>query len=159
MKIPLIAFTLPMVLFLGVVIYAGNDTTNEPEAVISEREEVKEILADITFNTPKRINVLYNEQFLDKQTRIRYNTYVFKTDEEYLPKSPKNPDTAANALVILKEVLPDYDFGEPINADASYSHLLIGNAEWTISSLHTTRGHFSKWEKQMDAYQLLNEDI
>lgn len=159
MKIPLIAFTLPMVLFIGGVVYLGQDTVNEADEVVSEREEVKEILADITFNTPKRINVLYNEQFLDKKTRIRYNTYVFKTDEEYLPKSPKNPDSAKNALSILKDVLPDYDFGEPISSKASYSHLLIGNAEWIISSLHTTRGYFSKWEKQVDAYQLLGEDI
>lgn len=159
MKIPLYAFTLPIALFLGVVLYLGDKNDNEPEEVKSEREEVKEILADITFNTPKRINVLLNEQYLDKKSRIRYNTYVFKTDEEYLPKSPKNPDTSANALIILKEVLPEYDFGEAINQDASYSHLLFGNAEWTISSVHTTHGFFSKWEKQVDAYQLIGEDI
>ncbi len=158
MKISLTAFTIPIVIFVGAVIMM-RDEVNEPVSVVSEREEVKAILADITFNTPKRVNVLLNEQFLDKKSRIRYNTYVFKTDEAYLPKSPKNPDTAANALEILQTALPEYDFGEPMNDEASYSRLLIGNAEWTISSLHTTYGHFSKWVKQVDAYQLLSEDI
>ncbi|HFE38776.1 MAG TPA: hypothetical protein ENK06_10235 [Gammaproteobacteria bacterium] len=157
MRIPLSVFALPLVALVGFTYFAGSEN-QEADKFVSERDEAKELLADITFNTPKRINILLHERHVDKKTRTRYTTLVFKTDEEYLPKSPKNFASSADVLKILQTTLPEYDFGEPISDKASYSHLLIGNAEWTISSLHSTHGYFSQWVKQMDVYELLNED-
>jgi len=153
----LLNFFLPVLILLTILLFVG--LKEDPNEEKSEKDIVMELLEDITFNTPLRVNILFNEQFVDKKSRIRYNTLIVKTDEEYLPKSPKNPDNSANALEILHESLPDYNFGIPVSDKASYSHLLIGNAEWTISSLHTDRGHFSKWVKKVDVHQLLNEPL
>lgn len=154
----LLNFFLPLLILLTIILFIGfEEDPNNAEK--SDKDIAMELLEDITFNTPPRISILHNEQFVDKQARIRYNTLILKTDEEYLPKSPKNPDNSANALEILQENLPDYNFGNPVSDKASYSHLLIGNAEWTISLLHTDRGYFSKWVKKVDVHQLLNEPL
>jgi len=153
----LLNFFLPVLILLTILLFMGFDEESDGEK--SEKDVVMELLEDITFNTPPRVSILFNEQFVDKKSRVRYNTLIVKTDEEYLPKSPKNPDNATNALEILKESLPEYNFGKPMSEKAHYSHLLIGNAEWTISLLHTDRGHFSKWVKKVDVHQLLNEPL
>ena len=157
MKGSLLTVFLPLLILLTLTLFIGND--EDPNEEPTDKEIVVKLLEDITFDTPPRISILFNEQFVDKRSRMRYNTLVLKTDEEYLPKSPKNPDNSNNTLKKLKDSLPEYDFGKPLNNKSNYSHLLIGNAEWTISFIQTDRGHFSKWVKKVDVAQLLNEPL
>ena len=157
MKGSMLTVFLPLMILLTLSLFINYD--EDPDAVPSEKDIVIKLLEDITFNTPPRVSILLNEQFVDKQSRIRYNTLVLKTDEEYLPKSPKNPDNSKNTLQKLNDSLPDYNFGKPIDNKSNYSHFLIGNAEWTVSYIQTDRGYFSKWVKKVDVAQLLSEPL
>jgi len=147
---------MPILILIGLVVsdFSGEEVEEEK----SEKEIVLEMLEDITFNTPPRISVLRNEQYVDKSARIRYNTLILKTDQEYLPKSPKNPYLSTKVMEELKADLPSHKFGEPMNKDASYSRFLFANAEWTVSWAQTDSGFYSKWVKKEDIHQLLREE-
>jgi len=156
MKTPFFNIFLPLLILLTLSLFVWDD---EEPVEKSETDLAIEMLEDITFNKPPRVKLLFNEQFVDKQSRIRYNTLIFKTDKEFMSKSPKNPDSNTNVLDLMKENLPEYNFGTPIEDKASYSHMLLGNAEWTVVSIESDLGHFSKWVKKVDVNQLLSEDI
>lgn len=130
---------------------------SESDRVPTEKEQIVSLLEDMTFNTPRRIQVLLNEDRLDKEKRQRIKTIILKTDEEYLPKSQRIVDKAPVVLDILRKDLAGHDFGTAVGDKASYFRWLTSDAEWTLSSVETSNGHYSRWEGVGDIYQLRAE--
>ena len=130
----------------------------KPEHLKTESEKIADLLEDLTFNTPKEITVLFNNDYADQKTREKIKTLILKTDEEYLPKSPKisnKPETVLNAL---HTSLPDHDFGKPSGTEANYFRWLTSNSEWTVSAVKTSQGYFSHWQKVTDVHQLSRDE-
>lgn len=139
---------LPFVFILGVAL------RDEPEETLTEDKKIVALLEGMTFNTPKQISVISNIERNDNATHQRVKTIVLKTDEEYLPRSPKIPDNAAIVLEMLKREVPNYDFGVPIHEQASNFRWLTPNGDWTVSSLTTSQGEFSLWERRAEFNEL-----
>lgn len=130
-----------------------------PESELTESERVVRLLENSTFNTPKEISVLLNKDHVDKQARVEFKTIVLKTDEEYLPRSPKSDVEANKVMKILTGDMPEQDFGQPVNDKAAHFRWLTpGGEEWTVSSIETSLGHFSRWKRRADLYQVLREE-
>lgn len=123
---------------------------------MSEKDKIERFLTDYTFNTPAEITVLHDQESLDQDTRMRVRTLLLKSNEEYLPMSPRISDQADRVLGALKSTVSGYDFGVPVEGGASYFQWLSPTSEWKVSSLQTDKGHFSLWERRADVYQLTN---
>ncbi len=130
---------------------------DKPEHMKTDWERIREQLGPYAFNTPKDIEVLLRRQSVDQKTRERIERLILKTNEEFLPRTPRIPDSVDNVMRALRKYLPDYDFGEPVVEEGSYFHWLSPNTKWFVSSIETSRGHFSFWEKRMDVSQLIND--
>jgi len=146
---------LPIIVLVSFMYMGAFD--KKPEPPKTDREKALELIEEIAFNRPPRISLLMNQQFVDKKTREKFNILIFKTDEEFQPRSSPVPEKTNSVLNMLQTDLPDTDFGEPIENKATYARLLFGNAEWTISSIQTSNGYFSKWVKKVDVHQLIRE--
>jgi len=129
-----------------------------PEHLKTEKEKLVDLLEDLTFNTPKEIIILSNEEHFDQKTRVKIKTLILKTNEEYLPKSPRILNKAKTVLDRLKTGLPAHDFGEPKSTQAHSFRWLTPNSEWIVSSVETSYGHFSRWEKTTDVHQLSRDE-
>lgn len=147
---------LPFVFFLTSGI---RDALYEPpEESLAESEKVARTLEKLAFVTPKEIVVLFNDERVDKDAREQFKTIVLKTDEEYLPRSPKIKEKPETVLSILKRDMPDYDFGRSVDETAAYFRFLMPDSEWNIISIQTSNGYFSRWEQRSDLYQLIREE-
>ncbi len=145
-------------IIIGILVFiVAVDTREKPEHLLTKADKVERMLEDYTFNTPKQISVLYQQEHEDKKTRERVKVIVLQTNEEYLPKSPKMPDSFQTVLNELKIHIPDQDFGEQVAEKAAYFQWLSPNSSWVVTSIETTNGHFSRWEKRADVHQLSNE--
>jgi len=129
-----------------------------PEHLKTEKEKLVDLLEDLTFNTPKEIIVLSNEDHFDPKTRVTIKTLILKTNEEYLPKSPPISNKAKTVLETLKTDLPEHDFGEPKSTQAHSFRWLTPSSEWLVSSVETSYGHFSRWKKTTDVHQLSRDE-
>lgn len=146
------------IIVLAVFAYTlGTAFRETPEHMLTETEKVQRFLADFTFNKPSEITVLYDNQRVDNKTRETIKTLILKTDEEYLPKSPKVPDTFDNVITLLKNSVPSHDFGEQTGVEGGYFQWLTKNSTWTVSSIETSNGHYSRWERRTDVYQVTND--
>ncbi len=154
MNMKLLVFT---IILAALVFIVAVDTREKPEHLQTEADKVENLLEDYVFNTPKQISVLYQQEDEDKKTRERIKTIVLKTDEEYVPKSPRIPNGFQAVLDEMQSHLPDYDFGEQVSEKATLFHWLSPGANWVVTSIVTTNGYYSRWERRMDVHQLSNE--
>lgn len=141
-------FILPFVFLLALSL------REPPEESLTEDKKIAALLEDMTFNTPKQIKVLANKEYNDNTKREHVKTIVLKTNEEYLPRTPRIQDKSRVVLDMLKKEVPDYDFGTPVNEYASYFRWLTPNGEWTASSVVTSQGDFSIWERRSEFSEL-----
>ena len=144
-----------IIAILGFIVLA--DLRDPPEHMQTEADKVKEFLEDYTFNTPKHIGVLHQNEFENKETRKIITTIILRSNEAYLPKSPKIDDNYQAALNAMKVDLPNHDFGEPVSEKASFFSWLSPDAQWSVSAIETSQGHYSRWVKSADKFQLRNE--
>jgi hypothetical protein len=130
-----------------------------PESELSEAERVERLLENSVFNTPKKIDVLLNKDHVDKQARVEYKTVILKTDEEYLPRSPKSLVAADKVMQILHNDMPEQDFGQAVGDKGGHFRWLTpGGEEWTVSSIETSLGFISRWKRRADMFQVLREE-
>jgi len=131
----------------------------KPEHLKTESEKVVDLLEDFTINTPDKITVLFNNDYVDNKTREKIMTLILQTDEEYRPKSPKISNKSHTVLNALQTSLPEHDFGQPSGTDANYFRWLASaNSEWTVSAVETSLGFFSHWQKVTDVHQLSRDE-
>jgi len=142
---------------IPVVLIVATEFSKKPDQAMTEREKLMDTLNDMTFNRPERITVLIDETTVDKKARERVRTLVLKTNEEYVPKSQRRKSSTDAVLKLLKEKLPEYEFGEIVNSEASFFHLLSPRAEWAVSSLETNKGFYSRWESREDFHSITNQ--
>jgi len=133
-----------------------NELRDPPESMLTERDKIERFLADYTFNSPKDIVVLFQREDVDNKTREKVKTLVLRTDEEYIPRSPRIPDQSMRVFTALTAMVPEHDFGAPIDERAGYFQWLGPNTQWKVSSVVTSTGHYSLWERREDVYQLTN---
>jgi hypothetical protein len=143
-----------LIIILPFVFLLGLSLRDEPEESLTEDKKIAALLEDMTFNTPKTITVLLNTEHNDNATRQRVKTIVLKTNEEYLPRTPRIQDKSQAVIGLLKKEVPNYDFGAPINEQGSYFRWLTPNGEWTASSVETSLGNFSIWERRAEFNEL-----
>jgi hypothetical protein len=143
-------FTIVIAVFATIFI---NEFRDPPEHMMTEAEKIERLVDDFTFNTPQEIVVLSQNEVIDNKTRERVLTIVLQTDSEYLPKTPRIADRPAVVLKALQTTVPDHDFGEALEKGASYFHWLSTNSKWSVASMETTTGHYSRWEKRVDVYE------
>ncbi len=129
-----------------------------PEHLKTEKEKLVDLLEDLTFNTPKEIIILSNDDHFNPKTRVKIKTLILKTNEEYLPKSPRISNKAQIVLDALKTDLPAHDFGEPTSTQAHSFRWLTPNSEWLVSSVETSNGYFSRWKKTTDVHQFSRDE-
>lgn len=147
---------LPFVFFLASGV---RDAFYEPpEESLTESEKVARTLEKLVFVTPKEIVVLLNDERVDKNAREQFKTIILKTDEEYLPRSPKIKEKPETVLSIIKKDMPDHDLGEVVDETAAYFRFLMPDSEWNIVSIKTSSGYYSRWEQRSDLYQLIREE-
>ena len=130
----------------------GTELRLERERVPTEAELVVDFLEDYAFVRPREVTVLLKETTVDKKRREKKLVLVLKSDEEYLPKSQRIKDDDAKVLGIFQDSVPDYDFGTVEPGSASYFHMLTFDAEWKVSTIKTSNGHFSHWEQVTDLF-------
>ena len=152
----LLLVVLPFVYFLASGV---RDAFQEPpEDSLSESEKIARSLEKMVFETPGEITVLLDNKRVDKDARVAFRTLVLKTDEEYLPRSPKIEEKAESVLKVIKKELPDLDLGEIVDGTAAYFRFLMPDSEWNIVSIKTSNGYYSRWEQRSDLYQLIREE-
>ena len=147
---------LPFVYFLASGV---KDALYEPpEDSLTEPEKVARTLEKLAFAAPKNIEVLLNDERVDKGAREQFKTIILKTDEEYLPRSPKIKEKPELVLNVIKKDIPDYSFGEIVEGSAAYFRFLMPNSEWNIVSIQTSNGYISRWEQRSDLFQVMREE-
>ncbi len=135
-----------------VVFFVASQLRIDREHIPTESEIVVDLLENFAFIRPKEVDVLFKEKNADKKRREIILIMVLKTVDEYLPKSSRIEDKASRALEIMRTSLPDYDFGEPVSEKASYFRMLTSDSEWTVSTIETSQGHFSRWKRVTDMF-------
>ncbi len=153
MKAVIFTLTIMVVGFLVVT-----DFRDPPEHMLSRSDKVKNLLEDYTFNTPNYVSVLYQTEVENKQTRKVTKTLVLRTYDEYIPRSPVTKGTYQTALNTLKNLLPEHDFGDAVAEKANYFSWITPNAQWSVTSIETNKGYYSRWKRVSDKHQFINEE-
>ena len=149
-----LVFTI-IIALLGFIVLS--DLRDPPEHMQTEADKVKEFLEDYAFNTPKHIGVLHQDEVENKETRKIVKTIILRSNQEYLPKSPRIADDYQTTLNEMKEDLPNHDFGEQVSEESSFFSWLSPDAQWSVSAIETSKGHYSKWVRSADKFQLRRE--
>ena len=149
-----LVFTIIIAILAFIVL---SDLRDPPEHMQTEADKVKEFLEDYTFNTPKHIGVLHQDEFENKETRKIITTIILRSNEAYLPKSPKIDSDYQTALNSMRENLPHHDFGEQVSEKSTFFSWLSPDAQWSVTAIETSKGHYSKWIKSADKFQVRNE--
>jgi len=144
-----------IIALLGFIVIS--DLRDPPEHMQTEADKVKDFLEDYAFNTPKHIGVLFQDEVDIKDSRKVIKTIIVRSNEEFLPKSPRAPDKYTVVLNEMKKHLPEHNFGEQVSEKGSFFSWVSPDAQWNVSSIETSMGHYSKWVRSADKYQLSNE--
>lgn len=133
-----------------IVFVIASEMRIERDRIPTKSEKMVELLENYAFSAPKVVEVLLDEEIDNKKTREKVKVIIIRTDTEYLPKAQRVPDKAENVMDILSARLPGNDFGTPLSENASFFRMLTSNSDWAVSTIETTRGHFSLWKRVTD---------
>lgn len=141
------------IILAPLVFMLGAELRDTPEELLTDSEKVQRILEDYTFNTPQKIDVLLHVDTIDNDKRERVKTIILKTDELYLPKSPKAPESAKQIHSAIQKSIPDIPVAELSDDKGLYFHWLTPNDSWTVLAIETQDGFYSRWERRADQFQ------
>jgi len=134
-------------LSIAITFFILNMETNETKV---DDKEILNIISTQISQRDSEFTVLFKENINDEREGINILTII--TASETQPVLNKGEALIVNfqtALNLFKIDLPNYDFGQQVNNNAT-SYRWNKNVQWSVSTINTSNGFYSRWQRITD---------
>lgn len=127
-----------------IVLIAFNITTNVNTI---DDEANNKIISPYISNEGNGITILFNEELNNEREGINILTIIALSQTPYnINKGSALTVNSQTALDAIKVDLPNHDFGQPFNENAT-SYRWNDETQWSIAIVKTSNGYYSRWQR------------